>query len=974
MLSIKQEQRLLFLFEHAFEIPLKQRDAFLSKVKQNEPHLHDRLIVLLEGTHTKDVTNLLAMDVKNHVCLDTKIGGRYHIQRVLGEGGMGIVYLAEDLQLERLVALKVMLHGRFSSPWQIRRFLTEKKLHAKLHHPHIAQVYDAGFTEERLPYITMEYVEGIPLDQYADFEKLSISKRIALILQVCDAVQTAHKNLIVHRDLKPSNVLVTTTGNIKLLDFGIAKLLDLEEGTPATHTQAGALAFTPEYAAPEQVRGQSIGTFSDIYGLGVMLYETLSGMKPYTFSAQDSVSKIERIICDEVPDRMSLALQKMPRHSNKTELAPPKMIAAHRRTSYDKLVRRLRGDLDTIVVKALQKEPDRRYQTVSDLADDLKRHLTHQSIRARPDSIGYRLSKFINRNKIEVSIATSFLLLIVSLVLIYTFRLTHERNIAEAALNRAERVTEFTIDLFQANDPYEGPLPSNQRRGDVSIKEVLDEGAKRIEHDLKDEPETRAILLSTIGRILDKTGDVEFAKEIFNQALRLIETEPANFEPRTYASILKQVANIESKTGNYAIAEKRYLNVLLLEREIHGEADFNLAITKGNLALLYRSMDKLAEADSLSQIAVKGLSASLGDNHFETIFHMISRGSILQSRGKHEETIELYNHLLPNAKKSLGSNHLLVASLLNNFAVSYRRLGRFDESIDAYMQAREMRIAQLGLEHNAVAITSSNLAIVLELKKDYKRAKELFEEAISIQESIFGPDDINVAITYSNYANHLKKTREYDKAEIYYKKALSLRRAFYSKTHHYTLQSLKNLANFYRDEKRNKEALALYYEVLSAQQESENATEGDIATTQNNLAIVHERMDQSDLAEYYYRQALAIRLRFYAEPRYETSLSLSNLANFLRKKGDYVGADSLYAKALTLRKTALGEAHRHVATLLLDFGDLKFGQKKYQEAQYMYAEAVTIRKALYDTDHPSILRAQAKVEASRASLMENSNL
>ena len=419
------------LFNAVLEQDPAARDAFLHTACADDPDL------------LAEVRSLLAADADAHPLLDSlaieaialpadllpdgilpaegERVGPYRIVEPLGRGGMGAVFLAEraDGQFEQQVALK-LIRGGAGSAQIVRRFQSERQILARLQHPHIARLLDGGLTEDGQPYFAMEYVDGVPLDQYCEVHDSPIEDRIQLIRAACDAVQSAHRQLVVHRDLKPANILVTVDGQVKLLDFGIAKMLTGAEdamgdpmGAPAL-TQTGHAVMTPAYAAPEQLRHEPVTTATDVYALGVVLYELLAGERPYDLSGC-SPAEIERIVSEQAP-------------------RPPSAVApAHRQ-------RRLRGDLDTIVQKALRKEPERRYTSAEALADDLQRHLEGRPVEARPDTAGYRTRKFVQRHRAGVTATAAVVVLIATLVTFYTTQLAQERDQCRNAARESYRL------------------------------------------------------------------------------------------------------------------------------------------------------------------------------------------------------------------------------------------------------------------------------------------------------------------------------------------------------------------------------------------------------------------------------------------------------------------------------------------------------------------------------------------------------
>ncbi|HMB91641.1 MAG TPA: serine/threonine-protein kinase, partial [Rhodothermales bacterium] len=393
-------QQVKDLFLDVLDQPQNQRVTYLRAACDGDDDLRQHVEALLDGQQAPptilEQSAAEALVLTEDPLFDTHLGP-YRLIRLLGRGGMGSVYLAErdDGQFEQTVAIKVVRRG-LDTEDILSRFRYERQILAALDHPHIAALYDGGMTHDSRPYFVMEYVDGEPITAYCDRKRLSTNQRLALFRTVCRAVQHAHQNLIIHRDLKPSNILVTEEGTVKLLDFGIAKLLGEETDHTVPHTRTGLRLMTPEYAAPEQVLCKAITTATDSYQLGVLLYELLTGLRPYQIT-QRVQQEIERVILEEEPTRPSTALA----------LADTAAIASQARsTTQDRLRRRLTGDLDTIVLKALAKEPERRYNTVEQLAEDVRRHMAGLPVLAQPNAISYRMRKFIQRHRLGVAAAT----------------------------------------------------------------------------------------------------------------------------------------------------------------------------------------------------------------------------------------------------------------------------------------------------------------------------------------------------------------------------------------------------------------------------------------------------------------------------------------------------------------------------------------------------------------------------------------
>ena len=496
----------------ALELPPEERKAFLNHACVGDPslsvdverllHACDRAEHFLEQPAPMFAVSLLedlVADTETPSDVDIQVGP-YRLVRELGHGGMGAVYLAEraDDQFRQRVALKLIRRGMDSQG--IRRFMEERQILASLSHPSIARLLDGGITDDRLPYFAMEYVDGTPIDRYCDARRLSIVARLALFVGVCQTVQYAHRNLVVHRDLKPSNILVTADGQVKLLDFGIAKLLTSQEAT-AGLTQPGLRLMTPQYASPEQVRGDSISTASDVYALGVLLYELLTGHYPY--GRVSSLHDIEHAVLQQQPVLPSAAVRRILERDAGSNPVTPALVSHARHCSVEKLVRALRGDLDTIILRAMSKEPERRYSTAEQLAEDIGRHLAGRPVTARRDTRRYRIQKFVQRHRFSVAAAGAFIVLLVVFSVITAVQSVRIRAQAERLTlerNNAQHVTRFLTEMFNLSNPIEGKGHA------LRAREVLDSGAARIERELKNQPAVQAQLMTTVGEAYHGLG------------------------------------------------------------------------------------------------------------------------------------------------------------------------------------------------------------------------------------------------------------------------------------------------------------------------------------------------------------------------------------------------------------------------------------------------------------------------------------
>ena len=484
------------LFHAVADMTLAQRTAYLDEHGVDAPLRAELEELISSGEDAKTgIATLLAQQTEQLTASGVEAGesfGPYRIVRLIAEGGMGAVFLAErvDGQFEQQVALKV-LRSALPGEALMARFRHERQILSDLTHPNIATLLDGGTNERGLPYLVMEYVSGASIDRYCQDESISLRQRLELIQKVCGAVQAAHQSLIVHRDIKPNNIIVDATGTPKLLDFGIAKLLDEQEREgEALHTQAGQRMLTPEYASPEQIRGEAVGTASDVYSLGVVLYGLLTGRSPYERWRTQPL-ELQKAVCENDPPKPSdsvIDLETVQPSSSKAHTKaylPPAVAAQFRRA--------LKGDLDHIVLKAMRKEPAQRYSSPAALAEDIQRFLDQLPIAARRGSRSYVLNKYLRRNAVAVSSGVAVIVLITALVVFYTQRLQRERDVAQRERVSAEKVSDFMVELFEAGNPEE-------QKPDLLAREVLHRGADRLQSELADQPLIEARLQQAIGQ------------------------------------------------------------------------------------------------------------------------------------------------------------------------------------------------------------------------------------------------------------------------------------------------------------------------------------------------------------------------------------------------------------------------------------------------------------------------------------------
>jgi serine/threonine-protein kinase len=667
------------LFEEALKQPSDQRDRWLDAAC-DDPGLRQSVDRLLTAHERSGGILDESLFPPSHEPVETmaedQVGrriGPYRPMRLLGRGGMGSVYLAEraDGQFERQVALKLLRTG-FDSDEHVRRFLAERQILATLTHPNIARLLDGGVTDEGKPFFVMEYVEGEPLNQYCDSHQLSVRERLELVIPVCEAVQDAHRSPVVHRDLKPSNILVTEDGTVKLLDFGIAKLLNPEalpsHAAPATGT--GVLPMTPAYASPEQVRSESITTSSDVYQLGVLLYELVTGHRPYHLRGR-TPSEIEQIICEKDPSQPSTAVTDM-------DEACPEDIARARNASPDRLQRQLRGDIDTIVLKALRKEPSRRYPSAEQLADDLRNYLSGRPITARTNSWTYRGRKFLQRHRWGVAGAALILFLTVgsaAALMRQNHRIAEERDRAQIERMKTEHVQAFLIALF--GNAWQGVAGADS----VAVRSSLDDGVHRLQQRLADQPEIRAEMLSAVAGVYRRLGDSAAAQPLLEDAL---DTHRSLEHAGEVASLLLQLAEIHPQPGR---AEALYREALAIRQTRHDDGHIAVAEVRKKLAQRLESTGRDSAALRLYEQAAPVYRRTMGEGHTQTASLLTRLGTLYQERGDYASAEPMLRDAFAIHQRLDGTESARAQRVLKRLIRLYEDWGRPDRAA-AYRDQR----------------------------------------------------------------------------------------------------------------------------------------------------------------------------------------------------------------------------------------------------------------------------------------------
>jgi serine/threonine protein kinase/Tfp pilus assembly protein PilF len=733
--------------------------------------------------------------------------GPYRILHTLGVGGMGEVYLAEraDGDFEQKVAIKVVYGGTLRRGIQ-SRFKVERQILAQLDHPNIAHLLDGGTLPDGTAYLAMEFVDGIPIDQYCDSNHLDIAARLRLFQIVCGAVHYAHQNLIVHRDLKPSNILVTNAGIPKLLDFGIAKLLD--DGRALEHTLAMTHAdlrmLTPDHASPEQVRGQPITTSSDVYVLGVLLYKLLTGIGPFVIPSM-RLTDIERAICENDPPLTSDAVQ--------TEGTAADEALTARNTTAGRLRRALQGDLDNIVCKAMHKEPDRRYGSPQQMANDIQRYLEGKPVIARRDTLTYRASKFVQRHWLPVATGIAMMTLILAFaatlygqsqrIAAERDRAAHAREGAELERLRAEEVSNFLVNLFKLTDPQEN------RGNQVTARELLDSGAKRLQAAFKDQPATKAALLSTVGAVYNSMGQFQDALPILEEALDLQQQAHG----RSHIDTLLEVARAQAGGGDLSAAEAPLQDALHLSQNEFGPSSAETGRALWALGRLRHQQGRFNEAKDLYIHSL----AIFETNRAPATDVASELDDLAQDYGREQQwslAKQTYEQALEIDRRLLGDDSPRVATHLHNLAVVAQNMGDLRQSEALYRDAIARQERAYGGQHPETAKARGNYGLLLQREGRLAEAEPLLRSALDGRIQVYGTDNINVAYARVSLGMLLHDEGNLKDAESEYRRALAIYDKFLPPNHQWRAAALMHLARLLIDRDKPDEALASSEESL----------------------------------------------------------------------------------------------------------------------------------------------------------------
>ena len=948
------------LFARALELPEAERDAFLSEACGGDAELHlevrrllvdaaraDALFGDTEGETRVGVPGSASGDPSSSTEKEGDRIGPYILRQQIGEGGFGVVWMAEQrVPISRMVALKVVKAG-MDTKQVLARFEAERQALAMMEHPNIARVLDAGATDQGRPYFVMELVKGIPISQYCDEAGLGTRERLALFGDVCSAIQHAHQKGIIHRDIKPSNVMVTLYADkpiVKVIDFGIAKATQGKLTDQTLFTRFEQFIGTPVYMSPEQasLSAVDIDTRSDIYALGILLYELLTGKPPFDAHtlASAGYDEMRRIIREVEPPRPSSRLSTVAGEERTT-------IAKARHVAPDKLSRLVEADLDWIVMKAIEKDRARRYETANGLAADIGRFLADEPVTARPPSAGYQFRKFARRNKAALRVAAAIAAVLVAATLVSTWQairatraekratdtlveVAAERDAKDLARKDAEAISTFLTEVFQSPDPTRDGRT-------ITVAETLDTAAKKLETDLVSQPGRRASLQATLGRTYEALGLARQAIPLLEKARDYHLARSGSEHPGTL-NAMASLASSYRQAGRRDEAIKLQEEVLPLSRKVLGPEHPDSLKAQANLANSYFDAGRLDEALKLQEEVLPLSRKVNGPEHPDTLKAQANLANSYFAAGRRDEALKLREEVLPLTRKVNGPEHPDTLTAVYSLAISYAAAGREYEALKLREEALVLYRKVNGPEHPGTLTAMGGLANSYFAAGREEEALKMREEVLPLSRKVNGPEHPDTLMVMGNLAiSHFATSREAEALKLQ-EEVLTLSRKVNGPEHCDTIMATTNLANSYFAAGRKDEALKLHEEVLPLSRKVNGPEHPDTLRAMHNLALTCHDAGRRDEALKLHEEVLTLSRKVNGPEHADTLKAMINLG------GSYAFADreaeaiKLLEEALPLGRKLLGPGDAATPPAVNFLADLYEKAGRKEEAHALRAE------------------------------------
>ena len=861
---------------------------------------------------------------------------QYSIKRVIGSGGMGTVYEALQQSPRRTVALKMMKPGIVSRN-ALRRFEYEAQTLGRLRHDNIAQIYEAGTHDDGTgarPFFAMEYIAGAkPLTTYARDKKLSTRERLVLISKVCDAVQHGHQKGIIHRDLKPPNILVTSSGVPKIIDFGVARSTDSDMAVTTLQTDVGALIGTLQYMSPEQCAADpnDIDIRSDVYALGVVLFELLCESLPYDLT-RVAIAEAARIVQQEEPTKPS---------------------------TVDK---RLRGDVETIALKALEKDRDRRYQSATALADDIHHYLAGEAISAKaPSAVDY-LRRFARKHKAAaVSIAAIFVVLVGAVIAISIFavdaqsqRYWAERylNTAQISRARAEEVKGFVRTMLSSVDPATAKTMDKEL-----MMLVLSQASESVGKQLENQPLVNAEIRSLIGSTYMSLGQLDEAEPHLVEALdirRSVLGERDERDPDILISV-SEMGDLLYKQGKSVEAMTYYREALDGRRGVLGNQDPMTLESISNMGDVLHQLSRWEEAMPYYAEALKGYRRVYGEEHSNTLAAIGNMGVLLNALGRRDEAIPFYEQALEAKRRTLGNEHPQTLGSIGNMGILLAQQSRFNEAMPYFLESLELQRRVHGNEHSDTLSALSNMGHLLLILDKWEEAMVYLREGLETSRRVHGDEHPNTLQLITNMGDLLYREGNYDEAMVYMAESFETQHRVHGGENLDTLIAMNNLGTLLVAQKKYEEAMPYLREALETRREVLGDESEDTLFSIHAMGNLLLELDQYEEAMPYFREALETRREVLGDTHTDTISSMGMMGELLMNQGQYDEAMPYVREALEASRSTRGNDNSSTLSAVGRMGNLLYKQGKYEEAMVYLRDGLEAQRRILGDEHPTTL-------------------